>query len=123
MRLRWLAVFGQSLAVVIVAMLLGYPMPPGPCLALIALSAWLNIFLTIRWPGSLRLSPRMAGLLLAYDTVQLAGLLYLTGGLQNPFSLLIIVPVVIAAGALPQAHTLALSLLTAFLTVLLARVH
>lgn len=122
-RLRWLAVFGQSLAVVIVAMLLGYPMPLGPCLALIALSAWLNIFLTIRWPGSLRLSPRMAGLLLAYDTVQLAGLLYLTGGLQNPFAFLFLVPVTVSATSLPPRATLALGALSFGCATALAYVH
>ena len=74
-RLRWLAVIGQTIAVLLVAYYLGYPMPLGFCLGLIALSAWLNIFLSIRWRGSQRLRPRMAGLLLAYDTVQLAGLL------------------------------------------------
>jgi two-component system, sensor histidine kinase RegB len=111
-RLRWLAVFGQSAAVVFVAWGLAYPMPLGPCLALIALSAWLNIFLTLRWRGGQRLSPRTAALLLGYDVLQLAGLLYLTGGLQNPFAFLFLVPVTVSATSLPLRSTLLLGGLT-----------
>ncbi len=122
-RLRWLAVFGQSVAVLLVAFYLGYPVPLGPCLGLIALSAWLNIFLTIRWRGSQRLSPRMAGLLLAYDSVQLAGLLYLTGGLQNPFSFLFLVPVTVSATSLPLRSTLALGALSFGCATALAFYH
>lgn len=122
-RLRWLAVIGQSVAVVIVAVVLGYPMPLGPCFAMIALSAWLNIFLTIRWHGSLRLSPRMAGLLLAYDTAQLAALLYLTGGLQNPFAFLFLVPVTVSATSLPLRSTLALGALSFGCATALAFYH
>jgi len=48
-RLRWLAVFGQSLAVLGVHFILDFPLPLGACLGVIALSAWLNIFLTLRW--------------------------------------------------------------------------
>ena len=54
-RLRWLAVFGQSLAVLGVHFILDFPLPLGACLGVIALSAWLNIFLTLRWRSSLRL--------------------------------------------------------------------
>lgn len=122
-RLRWLAVIGQSVAVLAVTFWLGYPMLLGPCLALIALSAWLNIFLTIRWHGSLRLRPQMAGLLLAYDTVQLAGLLYLTGGLENPFAFLFLVPVTVSATSLPLRSTLALGALSFGCATALAFFH
>ena len=76
-RLRWLAVFGQSLAVLAVHFVLDFPLPLGACLGVIALSAWLNIFLTLRWRSSLRLAPTQAGFLLGYDVIQLALLLYL----------------------------------------------
>ncbi len=110
-RLRWLAVIGQSIAVLGVQFLLHFNLPLPACLALIAVSAWLNVFLTIRWRGSQRLSTRAAGLLLAYDVLQLAGLLYLTGGLENPFSLLFLVPVTVSATSLPIGWTAALGLL------------
>ncbi len=92
-RLRWLAVIGQTGAVLGVYYLLGFPLPLGLCLAVIALSAWLNIFLSLRWRKSVRLKPSHAGLLLGYDVIQLAVLLYLTGGLENPFAFLFLVPV------------------------------
>ncbi len=105
-RLRWLAVVGQTIAVLGVYFLLGFPLPIGLCLAVIALSAWLNIFLTIRWRKSVRVRPSHAGQLLAYDIFQLAGLLYLTGGLENPFAFLFLVPVTISATSLPLKWTL-----------------
>src|SRR5436190_746930 len=52
-RLRWLAVAGQTAAVAGVHWILGFDLPVGWCLAEIALSAWLNIFLTLRWRGNL----------------------------------------------------------------------
>ena len=51
-RLRWFGVIGQLLTVCFVYLVLGFPLPFGICLALIALSAWLNVFLRIRYPGA-----------------------------------------------------------------------
>jgi two-component system sensor histidine kinase RegB len=107
-RLRWLAVAGQTAAVAVVHWGLGFDLPFGWCLAAIALSAWLNIFLTLRWRGNL-LTDRNAALLLGYDILQLALLLYLTGGLQNPFAFLFLVPVTVSATSLPIKWTLFLS--------------
>lgn len=122
-RLRWLAVVGQSIAVLGVGTWLGYPLPLPACLALIALSAWLNVFLNLRWRGSQRLSGQAAGLLLGYDVLQLAGLLYLTGGLENPFSILFLVPVTVSASALPTIWTIALGALGLACSSLLAFYH
>jgi len=105
-RLRWIAIIGQSAAVLGVHFLLGFPLPLSFCLAVIALSAWLNIFLSIRWRKSIRLQESRAGLLLAYDIIQLAVLLYLTGGLENPFAFLFLVPVTISATSLTLRWTL-----------------
>ncbi|MGI9462508.1 MAG: sensor histidine kinase, partial [Aestuariivirgaceae bacterium] len=105
-RLRWLAVIGQTGAILWVYMVLGFPLPLGPCLAVIALSAWLNVFLSLRWRTSIRLHERYAAALLAYDLVQLAVLLYMTGGLENPFSFLFLVPVTVSATSLPLERTI-----------------
>ncbi|WP_239025018.1 ActS/PrrB/RegB family redox-sensitive histidine kinase [Rhodoligotrophos defluvii] len=110
-RLRWLAVSGQSAAVLAVYFWLGFHLPLGLCLGVIALSAWLNIWLGLKWPSTLRLSDRYAAMLLGYDVVQLAVLLYLTGGLQNPFAFLFVVPVSVSASSLPVERTVALSAL------------
>lgn len=107
-RLRWLAIAGQSLAVAGVHFGLGFTLPFGWCFTAIAVSSWLNIALRIRFPLSHRLRPGAATLLLAFDILQLAVLLYLTGGLQNPFSILLLAPVMISATALPPQRTLLL---------------
>ncbi|MGV3652481.1 MAG: ActS/PrrB/RegB family redox-sensitive histidine kinase [Devosia sp.] len=121
--LRWLAIAGQAASVLFVAFGLGYDVPLLPCLGLIGLSVTLNAALTVNPPGPLRLPVRVATLLLAYDCLQLAGLLALTGGLQNPFSLLLLAPVSVSATTLPQRVTLLLAGLVVMLASLLAIVH
>lgn len=96
-RIRWLAIAGQVAAVFFVAFVLDYDFYLSLCLALIAASAWLNVFLRMRYRASFRLSEYATVILLAYDILQLAALLYLTGGLQNPFAILLIVPVIVSA--------------------------
>lgn len=104
-RLRWLAVAGQSLAVLFVAYWLEFPLPVSTCFALIATAAWLNLFLTFRYSSTHRLKPFAAFVALVFDAAQLSGLLYMTGGLTNPFALLLIVPVVVSATSLPLRYT------------------
>ena len=122
-RLRWLAIVGQTGAVLGVHFVLGFPLPLGLCLAVIAFSAWLNIFLTIRWRKSVRLHETHAGLLLVYDVLQLAILLFLTGGLENPFSFLFLVPVTISATSLSMRWTMMLGLMAFAAATLLAFQH
>ena len=122
-RLRWLAIVGQAGAVLGVHFALGFPLPLGLCLAVVAFSAWLNIFLTIRWRKSIRLHETHAGLLLVYDVLQLGVLLFLTGGLENPFSFLFLVPVTISATSLSMRWTLWLGLLAFASATLLAFQH
>jgi len=114
--LRWLAIAGQTMALLIVYFGFGYPLPLFKCLGAIATSGLLNVALTLRYPASHRLSSRDATSYLAYDILQLAALLYLTGGISNPFALMFIAPVVIAAGTLDLGNTLFLAAL-AFLSV------
>ncbi len=110
-RLRWLAVAGQSIAVIFTFFGLGFPLPIGFCFLLIAISAWLNIGLRLRFAVSYRLTDGAALALLAFDILQLAGLLYLSGGLANPFSVLALAPIIISAVSLPWQKTLRLVLL------------
>jgi len=110
-RLRWLAVTGQSMAVTGVHFGFGYKLPFAWCFLVIAASAGLNLLLRIRYPASHRLSDNAATGLLGFDILQLAALLYLTGGLQNPFSMLFLAPVLISATALPPERTLGLGCL------------
>ncbi len=118
-RLRWFGVIGQLLTVGFVYLVLGFALPLGICLAFIALSAWLNVFLRIRFPARTRLSTGFATSLLAYDILQLAALLFLTGGADNPFIFLLVAPVTVSAATLPPRNTIALGLLGAGTAVLL----
>lgn len=122
-RVRWLAIAGQTAAVMLVALYLQFPFAVGICFALIACSAWLNLYLAFRFPTNHRLNPEAASLVLAFDILQLAGLLYLTGGLQNPFVILMIVPVIISATSLSARHTLTLALLVVACTSVLSVRH
>ncbi|NJO35371.1 MAG: ActS/PrrB/RegB family redox-sensitive histidine kinase [Rhodospirillales bacterium] len=118
-RLRWFGVVGQLLTVCYVYFFLGFQFAIGICLALIALTAWLNVFLRMRYSTRTRLSTTFATALLAYDIVQLAALLYLTGGIENPFVFLIVAPVTVSAATLPPRNTIALGVLAACVTSLL----
>jgi len=122
-RLRWLAVAGQSAGVLVVAFVLNYQLPLGACFTLIALSAWLNVILLIRYPANYRLRSHYAAALLAYDCLQLGGLLYLTGGLSNPFAILLLAPISVSATTLPFRWTVGLSALVVLIATVLGFFH
>jgi two-component system sensor histidine kinase RegB len=122
-RLRWFGVAGQLVTVCYVYFVLGFQFDVGICLALIALTAWLNVFLRMRYPARTRLSIAFATVLLAYDILQLAALLYLTGGIENPFVFLIVAPVTVSAATLPPRNTIALGVIAAGATALLVFFH
>jgi two-component system sensor histidine kinase RegB len=105
-RLRWLAVFGQFAAVLAVHFGLEFEVPIWPCFAVIALAGLLNVALRWSFHHTQWLEPDRAAWLLAFDTAELAALLYLTGGLENPFAFLLLGPVLISATALPPRMTL-----------------
>lgn len=111
LRLRWLAVLGQLAAIFIVAQGLEFNVEIVPCVSIIALSAALNLGLQTAANPMQRLEPMQAAGLLALNIVELAGLLFFTGGLQNPFSFLFLAPVLISATALPARFTFGLGLL------------
>ena len=109
--LRWMAVGGQSAALFVVYFGFGYTLPLVQSAGVIAASAVLNAALALRYPASHRLTNREATVYLAFDVLQLAALLYLTGGITNPFALMFLAPVVIAAATLNLGNTLILAAL------------
>ena len=121
--LRWLAISGQSATLFIVYFGLGYGLPLWRCIGVIAASALLNVLLAVRYPTTHRLTNREATVHLAYDVLQLAALLYLTGGLENPFALMFLAPVVIAAATLNLSNTIILGSLSFAAISLIAAVH
>ncbi len=111
-RLRWLAALGQATALLIAHFDLGLRFPAAPCLTCVIASMLLNMGLRAKFPVSLRLNDPMASAILAFDIVQLAALLFLTGGLANPFSTLFLAPVMTSAVSLPWRQTVMLLALT-----------
>jgi len=122
-RLRWFGVLGQLGTVLAVYWGLGYDLPLSWCLLLIALSAWVNVGLRVLYPARHRLTPMFASAVLACDIVGLAALLYLTGGLENPFALLLIAPVTVSAATLPVRNTVGLGILAIAAATLLIAFH
>jgi two-component system sensor histidine kinase RegB len=102
--LRMAFILGQVIILVMAWKVLSWPFPPALCLGLIAASVAMNLLLAFtprvrRDPGPWEITAQ-----LAFDVIQLAALLYLTGGVVNPFALLLIAPVTVAGGALPPRH-------------------
>jgi two-component system sensor histidine kinase RegB len=111
LRLRWLAALGQLAAIFVVAQGLEFDLPIVPCLIIVSLSVLLNLALQMAFNPMQRLEPAYAAALLALNIVELAALLFFTGGLQNPFSFLFLAPVLISATALPVRLTIGLGML------------
>ncbi len=107
-RLRWVAVLGQTVTVLIVAFWLQFPLPVLACVLLIGALAVANALLAAAFPSTHRLEPLSAFAVLGLDLLQLGALLFITGGLANPFSPLICVPVIISFASQPPRHSLAL---------------
>ncbi|URI15170.1 MULTISPECIES: ActS/PrrB/RegB family redox-sensitive histidine kinase [Brevundimonas] len=111
--LRWLTILGQSSAILTAYVALHFPLPLWPCLTVIAVSAAVNLgaMARVRRLEASLPDGRLTALHLGFDIFQLGVLLGLTGGLENPFCLLLVAPVTIAAAALPARQALLLGLL------------
>lgn len=121
--IRWVALAGQMAALIVVAFGLGSPVPLPPSLGVVAVSALLNLRLQMRRDGRERLRESEAGSYLAFDIMQLAVLLYLTGGLENPFALMMLAPVTVSATILGRKSTVNLCLLALVCATVLAMTH
>lgn len=104
--LRWIAIAGQSAAVLIAASWFGFELPLSLCALLISASVSFNIAAQMVHPAEKRLSEAGTLASLFFDLAQLVGMLVLTGGLDNPFVVLILAPVTVAATALRLRSTL-----------------
>ncbi len=119
-RLRWLAVGGQALTVFVVAFWLKFPLPLFASATLIAALALVNFYLMIRYPPTHRIDPGAAFVLLGFDLLQLCALLFITGGLANPFAALVCVPVIISFASQPIRYSTALILVAMVCITILA---
>lgn len=114
--LRWLAVVGQLLAIFVASQIYAFQLPLGMCLLAISAAMSANFILATVYPPTKRLSELESIAALMFDLVQLAALVFLTGGLTNPFALLMLAPVIVSASALNLRATLILGGAAAALT-------
>jgi two-component system sensor histidine kinase RegB len=121
--IRWVAVLGQAVTVLVVHFGFGFKLPLTSALVVIAASAVLNILASRRRSAGARLGDREAAAYLAYDTLQLGILLFLTGGLENPFAILMLAPVTVSATILSRSSVIGLSALTVIALSVLAVWH
>ncbi|MDH3660458.1 MAG: ActS/PrrB/RegB family redox-sensitive histidine kinase [Alphaproteobacteria bacterium] len=117
--IRWVAIVGQAFTILLVDLSLEFDLPLAPLLLAVALSALINVYLELGFSASTRLTERAAFLLLTYDLLQLTFLLALTGGLQNPFSVLLIIPVTLSATILSLRTTVFLCIMVTACATLL----
>ncbi|MEM9715127.1 MAG: ActS/PrrB/RegB family redox-sensitive histidine kinase [Pseudomonadota bacterium] len=121
--LRWLGVGGQVLAILVSLFVLELDIPLGLCSLAIGASILFNLLTTFLLPTSTRLSERAAFLSQLFDIYQLTILLFLTGGLHNPFSILLLAPITISATVLSLRSTLILGGFGIFLATTLIFGH
>ena len=121
--LRWALIAGETWPILWVQFGLGFDLPLLWCLLAILASAWLNLSVTLAWPGSRLAGRREAVVQLGFDLLQMSVLLGLTGGLDNPFLLMLIAPVAVAAATLGARDAAALCLLALAATITLAFIH
>ncbi len=110
--IRWIAIFGQVIALVVVSYGMDYQVPMLPAAVVVGVSVLLNIAAIVQSRTMARLGDRDAALYLGYDLIQLTVLLFLTGGLENPFAVLLLAPLTVAASTLDRRPTLILTILT-----------
>ncbi len=121
--IRWVAVSGQLVSILVVHFWLGFYLELEPLLGAVALSAAINLVATLLLPADFRLSDAKAALFLAYDVIQLAFLIALTGGLENPFAILFLVPAGISATILGLRSTALLAALVIVCVTVVAFLH
>lgn len=121
--LRWIAIAGQLAAITVAQRLFDLDLELGLCFLAIGAAITANLIAIFVYPENKRLTEGEVAVMLFFDISQLSFLLYLTGGLHNPFALLILVPVTISATALRPATTAALGGLAILLVTIVAQYH
>ena len=117
--IRWIAIFGQILAIFFVTYVIKIQIPLYETLSIILLSVIINFYSYIEERKNKTISNIKAFLFLLFDTLQLGFLLFLTGGIINPFSILILAPVITSASYLPALMTVILSTTSIIIIILL----
>lgn len=108
---RWMAIAGQVAAILAASQLYGLQLPLGLCALAVGVSVLANLVLVMLFPENRRLSETEAFFTLLFDLAQLSFLLFVTGGLTNPFAILVLAPVTISASVLRLRSTVILGAL------------
>ncbi|MFC7377915.1 ActS/PrrB/RegB family redox-sensitive histidine kinase [Brevundimonas sp. GCM10030266] len=118
---RWMTIFGQSATIFVATAWFHFDLPLWFCLAAIAASVLLNLDATARLKRSegSTTDGTLTAAHLGFDILQTSVLLGLTGGLQNPFCLLLVAPVTVAAASLPARQAIFMGLMVLIATVCL----
>ena len=109
-KLRWFGVAGQIVTILATAFVLEFSFDLVSCLALVCVLGIVNLLATVLAPRHLRLTEISATYFLIFDVLQLSAVLYLTGGIENPFAILILAPVTISAVSLRIHHIISVVL-------------
>ncbi|MDC2978030.1 ActS/PrrB/RegB family redox-sensitive histidine kinase [Pelagibacteraceae bacterium] len=118
-KIRWIAIFGQFLAIFFVSFIIKIQIPFFETLSIILLSVVVNFYSYFEERKNKSISNAKAFSFLLFDTLQLGFLLFLTGGIINPFSILILAPVITSASYLPALMTVILSSISILIIILL----
>ncbi|MBA1340435.1 MAG: two-component system, sensor histidine kinase RegB [Pelagibacterales bacterium] len=120
--LRWIAITGQFIAINLVYNYLDLEFPILTSHIIILLGLITNLFLQFKIKTN-QLNDTYSSLFLIYDLIQLSSLLYLTGGISNPFSLLLVVPAIVSSTFLSMGTTIILGALTTCSLLILTKVY
>ena len=120
--LRWIALLGQLVAVNLVYFFLELEFPILIAYVIILIGVSTNFFLQFGIK-TIQLKDLYASLFLTFDLIQLSLLLYLTGGISNPFSILMIIPTIVSSTFLSMGSTIVLGVLTVCFLFLLTIFH
>lgn len=122
-RVRWIAIAGQIVALVVAQRLYLLQLEVGLCYLAVGLAIIVNLIALFVFPESKRLSEFQNFLIFLFDLLQLCFLLFLTGGLNNPFSILVIGPVTVSASILSVRSTVMLGAVAIALVSLMVEYH
>ena len=120
--LRWIAIIGQIMTINVVYFILNFNFPFLYCCLIIFFGVFTNLFLQFKVKKNL-LGNLSSTLYLAYDIIQLAALLFFTGGITNPFVILLAIPAVVSSTFLSIRSTINLSLITVISLLILTLYH
>ena len=118
-KIRWLAIFGQLVTLIIISFILNYSIPTIECITVVSFSLFINILSYFLQKKNPTLTYKKTFMFLIYDISQLIVLIYLTGGIFNPFIILILAPIIISASYLPAFWTILLCLYSILLILLI----